>query len=455
MDSSASSDLIERWRQGYDCPTSAPDPNLGPTGNFYNAILRLFTKLVTFGKQSLPLSPQEFQTAKYSAELHRYYVWGSDVSAPNGQLDKILARSSELQHNVWFLLEQLSRTLHTDLFRLLHADSSFDEELRNERQEVVEMQKTVVEMLSDTDFSVDAGSDVESLSSSRASEPSGDEILNAITTYIDCLMDLCDAIENPAPDWADEQEAALGNEIFNVAPGAERHCRQIRDQYPDLPKYLVERLGTLNDSRYARLTSPQNPVPVQITVLDRNENKSDKSREPPSEDLLSGASSHRPTTATDLSDVFDESPFPRMHQDHVPEAAPPSESEDADDDAASAFSVTTYRTTESTRIKGRRTVPQGPPETESGRPFNCNICKTVVGNIRGRPEWKQVALLLYISLCTPTPPDNHLLLTHKPLVCQKTCFCRSSALLLHGRGLFRRSYDVPDDEAVGDSRKQT
>jgi len=392
LDLPAGTATVERWRQDYS--TSAPDPNLGPTGTFYHAILRLFTKLVSFGKQNLLLSSQDFQAANYCAELHRYYVWGSDVSASSGQLDQTLANSSELQYNVWFLLEQLSRTLHTDLFRLLQAGSSPDEELHNEREEVVEMQKAVMEILSDADFSVDTSSDVESLSSSHVSEPGGDEILNAIATYIDCLMDLCDAIENPAPNWADEEDVAPENEIFDVPREAERHCRRIRDQYPFLPKYLVERLGNFNALRYARFNSPA-PVPVLVgaAILHTNEDKSHKSDDPPSEDLLS--SSHRPTTATDQSVVFDEDPVSRIPVCYPPDAAPPCKNEDTEDNAATVFSVATYRTTESTRVNGRRTVPPEPPETEDGRPFNCNICHTIVRNVRGRPEWKLVAPFPY------------------------------------------------------------
>ncbi|KAK3379615.1 hypothetical protein B0T24DRAFT_519888, partial [Lasiosphaeria ovina] len=230
---------------------------LGLAGSFYEAILHLFTKLVRHAKSlNAEHHVQPAVAHKYTHELRRFYLWGDGFDAGEGHLDEILVGSAELRANVLSLLFQLSRVLTTELGRLagvenLQADSWFAAELA----EVKRMQEKVNIVLQDPASFFDLPGDVESLSGSQASDMDDEDVLDDIAVYLDCLMDLCQALENPAVDLIDEQDVlAQEAELFAVSSQpAVNYCRKIRDQYPQLPKFLVERLGELNVVRVAHL----------------------------------------------------------------------------------------------------------------------------------------------------------------------------------------------------------
>ncbi|KAK3983972.1 hypothetical protein QBC44DRAFT_253938, partial [Cladorrhinum sp. PSN332] len=347
--------LFEKWRQGYDCSTI---PSLGHAGSFWNAILQLFRKLLRAERRShhSTIAPDLF--AKFVGELQRFYFWGEGFSASQGRLDEILDKSTELQHDTIFILEQLGRALSVDLCTLLNANSALDPELIVAVKEVDDMHKVVATLLRTTDDELDPDLGSGFMFASRPefeiTPPDAHDILGDITDYIDSLMDLCDALENTAQDadWLHDRDAAVNPESFDVLPEADQYCRRIRDQYPFLPRFLVERLGNLNSKRYSRLRYWGNHTIAQGPDLDREDSKPSVSGDP--------------TTETRSSTVFDKDSW---HGD--------------------AMSLSTAETTDFGNTKGKPRVPPLPAEAKDGAPFRCPICHIIVSGITSRAEWKK------------------------------------------------------------------
>ncbi|KAK4162354.1 hypothetical protein QBC43DRAFT_336412 [Cladorrhinum sp. PSN259] len=195
MASSTQSPSVEIWRQRSYSDISIA-PNLGHASLFYRAILHLFGKLVQAAKELNPPELPRTLVDNYAAELYRLYLWGDGFSTSDGELDKNLTKSVNLRDSVLLILEQLSRALRFDLMQLLSGsilpNSTLDEALNN----LDSLQNFICDIESSND--VDPEWDEESLASSENSEQSGEGILEDIITYIDCLMDLNDALESPA-----------------------------------------------------------------------------------------------------------------------------------------------------------------------------------------------------------------------------------------------------------------
>ncbi|KAK0722700.1 hypothetical protein B0T26DRAFT_229158 [Lasiosphaeria miniovina] len=378
---------------------------LGLAGSFYEAILQLFTKLVRHAKSlNAEHHVQPAVAHKYTHELRRFYLWGDGFDAAEGHLDEILVGAAELRANVLSLLFQLSRVLTTELGRLagvedLQADSWFAAELA----EVKRMQEKVNIVLQDPASFFDLPGDVESLSGSQTSDMDDEDVLDDITVYLDCLMDLCQALENPAVDLIDEQDVlAQEAELFAVSSQpAVNYCRKIRDQYPQLPKFLVERLGELNAVRVAHLLEQERlklaaglagTATMQgITQKSLGPRDNQTWTNPPTESLVS--ESHRNPTDTTKSTLRSDSIFDTNH----PAAAGPSRQAHQKkpsisleiDDTGSVATFASFSTTASALSKGRPRVPALPEVAHAGGPFSCPACHQELRGITTRAAWKK------------------------------------------------------------------
>ncbi|KAI9155558.1 Zinc finger protein [Paramyrothecium foliicola] len=388
---------------------------LGIVGSFYHAIFDLFSNLLKeCCASSSPIYSSLDTIKRYKDELRRLYLWGEGFSVEEGHLDEILTRSSELRHNVLSLFLQLSRVLSSEIRRVV----SLQEEGQQQSStpgltDLVRIQEQVTLFLQTSEsLQMNLFPDSDAASEFQASD-TGEDIIDDISTYIDCLMDLSQAIEHPAMGLFDDQEESSQHdiEVFDVAtPQALMYCRKIRDRFPKLDKYMVERLGTLNADRAFQISSAQlmhnqilemSEIPE---ILDENcENRT--VTDPPSESLFSNTNPHltdttksttkqsssfsasissiadlnRQSTAPDISGSLERS---KSHSKRV-ETVP------GFDDTESIVTFASYSTTASAAMEGRPRVPPLPEGADTSGTFDCPACWRELRGPMSRDQWKQ------------------------------------------------------------------
>ncbi|KAK4220594.1 hypothetical protein QBC38DRAFT_378670, partial [Podospora fimiseda] len=379
------SSVIERWQQvgGNDDPAAA---HLGYTTLFYQAILHLFGKLVLACQKTSPPPLPRTLLDKYAAELHRLYAWGDSFATADGELernlekdDKALVRSSVLSS-----LQQLGQSLRGDLLPLVGPHLSSGTTLLTEALDRVDRLEKAINHVEGRDEET-GGLDKESISEEQMPELNGEEILEDIVTYVDCLMDLYDVLSSPTLDWSqNEVPAPPEPEIFAVSPDAITFCRRIRDRYPELPKFLVERLAQFNAARHNHLKLLELGTSRTVVNMEPIPNYATADQTTISEELASDShlSTIRPTTVTTLTtaltSVFTTSSSPYNDEDAASVTA-----------SVTVSTLASYRTTETTRSKGIATVPPLPAEAQAGGAFRCNICHKQVVGLTSQREWKK------------------------------------------------------------------
>ncbi|KAK4160615.1 hypothetical protein QBC43DRAFT_359334 [Cladorrhinum sp. PSN259] len=206
------SSIVERWRDSHE---NSSIPDLGPVSSFWSSNLSLFKNLLRLAKTAEPFLPPSDLFPRLVSELQRFYLWGDGVSASQGHLDKVLDQSAELRHGTLFIMDQLSRTLSDDLYRLVNTKPHRDNALTAAMTEIHQMQKIADNFLSADEVDMDPELDCSSLPENlEMVSLDAEEVLEDIITYIDCLMDLCDALENPTHNALEEEDAVeLGTEI--------------------------------------------------------------------------------------------------------------------------------------------------------------------------------------------------------------------------------------------------
>jgi hypothetical protein len=208
-------------------------------------------------------------------------------------------------------------------------------------------------------------------SESDASEYETTEILEEISIYIDCLLDLSPSLDNPALDIQTEgsdEPLTQAKESFTVSSEeALIYCRKIRDRFEVLPKYLVERLAEANILRTAALREMRSRPTKHEAPINDNITES-----------LFSTTDHR-ITETTKSTVPSSSVFSKVSfSEHVPVLE--------FDDNISEFTFASFSTTASAISLGRPRVPPMPEIQEDC--FNCPICFSCVTNVKTRKEWK-------------------------------------------------------------------
>ncbi|KAM0429258.1 hypothetical protein ACHAPT_006472 [Fusarium lateritium] len=160
-------------------------------GNLFNAILDSCANIC-------PRVTSKEQSLRLRSELERFFLWGDGLSVPDCQLDEALATSSELHQTVLSTLYELGKLANDDLPPVIAASESADPHTRSS-----EMTRDLHLLLEKASIILEAPhvtEDSESLSDDESSQYSLDEVLDDMTIYIDCLMDLSLVLESPVVD---------------------------------------------------------------------------------------------------------------------------------------------------------------------------------------------------------------------------------------------------------------
>lgn len=329
-----------------------------------NAILQIFS---SFCKEfsTRKDSPTETQGARCQDELERLFLWATAVSTPKGYLDETLSRSSALRSSVLLILLELGNAVCNDLLKSLAPSGHFAVNFDAQRREVVSLQGKALALLQEGPQTAQAGGpdsyDDEHL------EPGLDDVLDNITTFNDCLMDLSLALERPMIDRDENHlEASDPAETFKVSQPALVYCRKIRDRFPRLPVYLVERLGNANVQRANMLRGPKN--------LSR-------AADHDSRFVDSSSVSELIPQSTDLTRVSfsKDSKISRGEIQRQPEAkfGPSSEA-----------TFKSFSTSASVVDRSRPRVPPMPHQAEKGHTFKCEYCGQTMKDLITRQQWK-------------------------------------------------------------------
>jgi len=367
-------------------PSGAPPP--GIVGSLFEAILDA-------GIEVAKLAPEAEQSRRLHGELERFVLWGYGASISNGQLDDMLSKSRELRQAVLSAIYGLGRVFINDLLLAYQAvDTRSSSSYASPTIQTLQEQ---LEMISSTSEDVRRLS-WENLSDDENTRDTISEVIDIIEFYINCLMDLSSMVDTIDVDDDEDLETRL--ETFNVDTELARlYCRRIRDQFPELPKFLVERLGKANELRTSQLKSLQLRVLTQSTDEGERAGKAGKEEgsTQPSENLLSNVQREMTVTnGTDASQmpesVFDKAnPIP-YHPIPIPKTDP-DRIIVPHDDAQSFVSSSSFASSSS--VTGRRYLRRVPPLPEA-RPVQCPACHNILHSVDTEIDWKYVS-----SECLP------------------------------------------------------
>lgn len=326
-------------------------------------ILRAFSSFCKdFSKRRLS-AKEKAQGARCQDELERLFLWANAVSIHNGYLDETLSRSSALRSSVLLILVELGNTVCKDLFKSLAPDGDYAVDFQDQRKAVADLQRKALESLQeDSQNSVFAVIDPYD---SETSETGLDDVLENITTFNDCLMDLSLALERPTTHFDKRHLGArVLEETFSVSQPALVYCRKIRDQFPRLPVYLVERLGNANLQRANLLRDK-----MELTQVHKEGS--------PVFDASCDKTIRQIADTMKLS-VSLESMFRMGDNKRQP---------DADSETSSDAKLASFSTSTSLVNQDRPRVPPIPQQAETGRAFKCEYCAQTMKGMT-RQQWK-------------------------------------------------------------------
>lgn len=348
-----------------DVESWVPEPALSNRGAGF--VAKLFT---TINRAMASLSSVLSMTndevhQRCRNEFERFFLWGQGLSIVEGDLDEVLAHSKELRFQVLSLLLRLGTAVLQGLSGYLVSSSQV---LIEQYDDLRTLLDTTESMLQEPEL--DESVEPYPLSESDASEYETIEILEEISIYVDCLLDLSPSLDNPAIDIQVERSdepPTLAKESFTVSSEkALIYCRKIRDRFEALPKYLVERLAEANVLRATAIREMRSqPTKLEAPISDNI-----------TESLFS-TTDHRiteTTKSTVLSSIFSKTSF----SEHVPVLE--------FDDNVSEITFASFSTAASAISLGHPRVPPMPKIQENG--FNCPICFSFVTNVKTRKEWK-------------------------------------------------------------------
>lgn len=394
-------------------PEPPKDSILGLAGTLFEAILALFTPLARHLADGEDGTDCTIDSKELFQEVERFFLWGDGFSASSGQLDEILSKSSELRQSVFSSLYELGVTLKNTAMRSCYVSHSYkagglDVPMR-ELQVLLEQTWILL-------YGSDGLDDRDAVSESGSSANDLAECFEDISTYIDCLMDLSLALENPAFDLeaVDATIPIFQNlETFDASsPHALAFCRKIRDRFPKLDKWLVERLGENNAVRASALKEARERcLDIEAMVAEMANCTVDEPEESvlPSEALFSD-SQPKPTEttrSTNLSDpVFDKSK-PDSQRRPAPPFKPTRRFPHVPASNASFATFASFSTKASAITDGRPRVPSLPEEALKGKPFSCLACHQKIAIKMTRKDWKYDTRLYGFG-----SPSLRLLLTH-------------------------------------------
>ncbi|KAM6528939.1 Serine/threonine-protein phosphatase PP1-gamma catalytic subunit [Fusarium falciforme] len=312
-------------------------------------------------------------------ELERFLLWCQGLGVADGRLDEVLSRSKELHRQVLSLLLRLGTALLQAMSQVPGLPSQFQLDDCDHLRTMLDVVDT---MLEDTDSDRHV----------RAATPSGSEtsdhglmdIMEEISVYIDCLLDLAPALDNPAfdilPDDPEEPLSGVKESFTTSCEEALIYCRKIRDRFDALPKYLVERLAEANVVRASRIRE------MQCQARDKETAANDGI----TESLFSGK--RPPVTETTKSSAAGPSVFSSVLASSskwsTQSASAGRHVSLADfDDNISEATFASFSTTASSIAMGRPRMPPMPDMQDDG--FDCTVCLLHLTDVTTRKKWKR------------------------------------------------------------------
>ncbi|KAL6363045.1 hypothetical protein LRP88_02446 [Fusarium phalaenopsidis] len=296
-------------------------------------------------------------------ELERFLLWCQGLGVADGRLDEVLSQSTELHHQVLSLLLRLGTAV-------LQAMSQVPGEALQSKLDDYGHLRTLLDvveaMFKDSDS--DEHERPDTPPGSDVSDHELVETMEEISAYVDCLLDLAPALDNPVLDiqGGDSEEAYFSaKELFTTScEEALIYCRKIRDRFEALPRYLVERLAEANVVRAAKLREMRRQVIEQKPPFDASTTES----------LFSDKYPH--LTQTTKSSVPPPSVFSSALAPSSKRSAPPASDPRHDgltefDDNASQATFASFSTAASSIAMGRPRIPPMPVIQEGG--FDCTV----------------------------------------------------------------------------------
>ncbi|KAH6842692.1 hypothetical protein B0I37DRAFT_448126 [Chaetomium sp. MPI-CAGE-AT-0009] len=395
-----------------DVQSWLPEPSdvssLGLAGSLCEAILNLFIPLTRHIIREARVLDPESSLSSFSREVERFFLWCQGFSAGNGHLDDILSKSQELRFCILTALYGLGSSIRDGVARFLSEESWAKDPARDLQglleQTVIALGLSELEALEDEGEEGDVDESAADLS---ADEMEVDDFTSVITTYIDCLMDSSTALQSPVVDidLSGAAQTHLSLETFEVSsPQASAFCRKIRDRFPKLAKWLVERLGEGNACR-ASILKDLRADRLEIVVANPEAAKDGAESDDsitPSEALFSDSqpkvtdttrSTFQSDSIFDRSQAGSSSMAPPTHP--VPRSPKRVVNLDPGDDVSSmgsadvSFATFSSFSTVSALKGGRPRVPPLPDEANQGGPFVCYICNQSMAEGLTRSTWKR------------------------------------------------------------------
>lgn len=358
---------------GIDVGAWLPEPgdiSSGLAGTLFDAIVNLCVEISRAAPDSLRLR----------SELERLVLWGGSFSLDDGRLDEVLSRSSELRLAILSALCELGRVVKDDLLPALtrqkEEQSSSMTEMARELQQLCQKAATVL----DPEERIDPDSLSDSESSSSHEDMDVAEILDDVAIYIDCLMDLAPVINSPILDPERDGSPHPDVEEFGVSSSQARvFCHKIRDRFPKMPKFLVERFGEANAARADRLNAMRDQAVARKERSMEGQRKALDFTRP----LRHSESAPKMAPSSGYFTQESESVFDEPYKIPIR-----SKAKFRDDDDASLTTFASFSTAFSTLEKGRPRVPPLPSEGADGNPFTCLVCHRTLSRVFTRAAWK-------------------------------------------------------------------
>ncbi|KAJ4259731.1 Serine/threonine-protein phosphatase PP1-gamma catalytic subunit [Fusarium torreyae] len=359
---------IETW---ISAPTSSRD---GP-----GLITKLFISInegMVLLYRVFPLEVEEAGSRQQCRnDIERFFLWGEGLSIIEGHLDEILAFSKELHIEVLSLLLHLGTAVLQGISRNW---TTLNEDLGDQCDDLRNLLDTAEVMLHEADPEVNRDIELYTPSDPDTSAYSPTEIVEDVSIYVDCLLDLAPSLDNPALDVeaSNYERPTHVKEAFSVSSDqALVYCRKIRDRFMNLPKSLVERLAEANVIRANRISELRSqPIKSEPGT---NDNTTEK--------LFSTADNRFTET---IKSTLPVSSATAESSTNWPGGPPMTPIPAIDRDVRSEpDTIATFSTAASALSSGRPRVPPMPKIIDDG--FTCPICYVSVTNVKTRREWKK------------------------------------------------------------------
>ncbi|KAK1753552.1 Metallo-dependent phosphatase-like protein [Echria macrotheca] len=385
---------VERW---------APEPAQSRSGSGF--VVRLYVaikKSMLSLAKCLSAAPEDVRRRSRD-EFERFVLWGQGLSMDDGRLDQILMHSKELHCRVLSLFLRLGTTV----LQCLSHHEIVSPALTEQFEDLRSLLSATEIMLQDPEVPGTAPRPcTPTFSGSDISDYGTSDLLDEISVYIDCLLDLSTCLENPALDvQPDDAEGLITSpkEVFSVSSSEELiYCRRIRDRFEHLPLFLVERLAQANTVRATTIRQRRSLSLKPVLPLEPSDDHVTES--------LFSSTGQQITKSTNPTILSSSEGFTHPSSTWSKPSAYGARAAEFDDDVSEA-TFASFSTTASNVGMGRPRVP-AMPDVRDGK-LDCPICFLTVTNVKTRNEWKK-----------------HVFNDLKPYVCTIEV-CNSPALLFN------------------------